>query len=219
MALARGVSYLQPVSFFTATAYDLAVCYLERTCLSSWRSELLATLAGDVVELGAGTGVNLDYYHAQVERLTLVEPDSFMRRRLGRRLGNHPLGVCARVLDAPAETLSVADASVDAVVGTLVLCSVNDVAKVLSEARRVLRPGGSLALIEHVVAPIGSACYRWQSRLEPFWTFVSGGCHLLRDPRQAIKAVGFEPVSVTERVLRGVPAFIRPAVFGTWRKV
>ena len=189
---------------------------LERHCLSNWRSELLASLGGDILELGAGTGVNLDYYGSRVQQLTLLEPDPFMRRRLARRLAGHSRDACTHVLDAMAEALPLGDATVDAVVGTLVLCSVTDIPHTLAEVRRVLKPGGTLALIEHVAAPADTRRRRWQRRFAPAWTVVSGGCHLLSDPRPALDATGFKPVQVTERELRRVPGFMKPAIVGTW---
>jgi ubiquinone/menaquinone biosynthesis C-methylase UbiE len=189
---------------------------LERYCLASWRTELLPVLKGDVLEIGAGTGVNLDYYRNQVVNLTLVEPDPYMRQKLARKLKIQNRKQQIRLLETSAETLDMDDASVDAVVATLVLCSVRNVHLVLEEARRVLRQNGTLVLIEHVAAPTGSWRRSWQNCLEPAWTRLSGGCHLLRDPRSAIEAIGFKPVQVMERELRGVPGFIKPAILGTW---
>jgi ubiquinone/menaquinone biosynthesis C-methylase UbiE len=196
--------------------YNWAVFWLERYCLASWRTELLSLLHGNVLELGAGTGVNLDYYQSQVTNLTLVEPDPFMRRRLVRKLKTRNSRQQIRLLEHSAEALAIDDASIDAVVATLVLCSVNDVLQVLREARRVLRQNGKLVLIEHVAAPAGTSQRSWQNCLEPAWTRLSGGCHLLRDPRPTLEAVGFKPVQVMERELRGVPGFIKPAILGTW---
>jgi ubiquinone/menaquinone biosynthesis C-methylase UbiE len=179
---------------------------------------LLASLEGRVLELGAGTGLNLNYYPNHLEKLTLVEPDPFMRRRLASRLEGHCLRPVVSVLDTSAEALSLNDAIVDTIVGTLVLCSVTDVSQVICEAHRVLRPGGRLLLIEHIAATTGSSRRRWQDCLEPTWTRVSGGCHLLRDPRSEILAAGFEPLQVAERELRAVPAFLKPALVGSWIK-
>ena len=206
------------MSLCSAATYNCAVFWLEHTCLASWRTELLSALAGDVLELGAGTGVNLDYYRSQVTNLTLVEPDPFMRRRLVRKLKTQNPEQKIRLLETSAEALNVEEASVDVVVATLVLCSVKNVPLVLQEARRVLRQNGKLVLIEHVAAPSGSSRRVWQNCLEPAWTLVSGGCHLLRDPRPAIETAGFKPVQVTERELRGVPGFIKSALLGSWTK-
>ena len=206
------------MSLCSAAAYNGAVFWLERWCLASWRTELLSTLEGDVLELGAGTGVNLDYYPSRVKNLTLVEPDPFMRRRLVRKLKLRRVGPETQILDTAAEVLTLDDASTDVVVATLVLCSVKNVLLVLEEARRVLRPKGKLVLIEHVAAPAGTTRRVWQNCLEPVWTSLSGGCHLLRDPRLVIGEVGFKPVQVAQRELRGVPGFMKSAILGTWSR-
>ena len=139
-----------------------------------------------------------------------------MRQKLNRKLAKRSISFRTEVLGTSAETIELSDASIDAVVGTLVLCSVSDVSQVLRESRRVLRPGGSLSLIEHVAAPVGTMRRRWQSWLEPTWAVVAGGCHLLRDPRLDIETAGFKPSFVTERELSGVPGFIKSAIIGTW---
>jgi len=186
--------------------------------MSRWRSELLSQLCGEVLELGAGTGLNLEHYPADVRSLTLVEPDRAMRQQLRRRLSNSSIQTRIRVDDSPAERLHAGSDSVDAVVGTLVLCSVQSVEQTLQEVRRVLRPGGTLVLIEHVAAPENTWRWRWQKWLEPTWRFVSDGCCLLRDPRQLIGASGFELMQVKECELQGVPGFIKPAFIGTWKR-
>jgi len=204
------------VSWLTATVYDLTLLGLERRCLSRWRSELLGPLRGDVLELGAGTGLNLEHYPASVNSITLIEPDAAMRRQLNGKLSKSALAARAQVGDSPAESLASKSASFDAVIATLVLCSVQNVELSLREARRVLRPGGTLALIEHIAAPEKTPRRRWQKLLEPAWSVVSGGCHLLRDPRRAIEEAGFEPVRVCECELRGAPGFIKPAFIGVY---
>ena len=207
------------MSWLTAAIYDATLYAAERACLADWRSELLGGLRGNVLELGAGTGANLDHYPASVSSVTLVEPDRATRHHLERKVSLGARSDRVTLLPAPAvaESLSVESGSFDAVVGTLVLCSVKDVERTLLEARRVLRHGGTLALIEHVGAKERTVRRRWQTWLEPVWSAVSGGCHLLRDPRVAIERAGFEPIRVEERELRGVPGFIKSAFVGTWK--
>ena len=205
------------MSWLTAAIYDATLYAAERACLADWRSELLGGLRGNVLELGAGTGANLDYYPASVSSVTLVEPDRAMRHHLVRKSSLGAFGDRATLLPDASESLSVESGRFDVVVGTLVLCSVKDVERTLLEARRVLRLGGTLALIEHVGAKERTVRRRWQTWLEPVWSAVSGGCHLLRDPRVAIERAGFEPVRVEERELRGVPGFIKSAFVGTWK--
>jgi len=118
--------------------------------MRSRRSALLGNARGRVVEIGAGTGLNLAHYPDEVDELVLTEPDASMRRKLTRRLQRN--GRVARIVGAPAERLPLADASVDTVVSTLVLCTVPDPERTLSEIARVLRPGGQLLFLEHVRA-------------------------------------------------------------------
>lgn len=213
----RSVGYPDDVSWLAATVYDITLDAAERACLSNWRSELMREFEGNVLELGAGTGLNLDHYPAGVSAMTLVEPDRSMRLRLERRLLVGSRTNRATVVDAFSESLPLENASFDIVVGTLVLCSVKSVERTLAEARRVLKPGGTLAFIEHVAAPQRTFRRRSQIGLEPIWSAVSGGCHLVRDPRSAIEEAGFEPVEITEREILGVPWFLKSAIAGTWR--
>ena len=189
---------------------------MESSCLRAWRSELLADLRGSVLELGAGTGHNLDCYPDSVQELTLAEPDPHMRRRLEQKLARHELRHRCALLDATAESLATNAASFDAVVATLVLCSVDSVPMALAEVRRVLRPDGRLLLIEHIAAPLGSARRRAQRFYEPVWKRLAGGCHLQRDPREHLANAGFIAVQAIEREFRGVPGFIKAGLMGTW---
>ncbi len=133
-----------------AAAYDRSLKRTEEAGLGEMRRRLLADAAGRVVEIGAGTGVNLDLYPEAVTELVLVEPDPHMAKRLRARLAASSRR--ATVLEAPAERLPHPDSSFDLAVATLVLCTVPDPAATLAELRRVLVPGGRLALIEHVRA-------------------------------------------------------------------
>ena len=137
-----------------ASVYDRVMAQSEDACLRAWRTELFAGLSGRVLEVGAGTGASIPCYPATVSELVLAEPDPHMRRRLEARADPR----CTVIAD-PVEALELADASVDAVVSSLVLCSVESPAAALRELSRVLRPGGRLVFIEHVAATeIPAAC-------------------------------------------------------------
>ena len=110
------------------------------------------------------------------------------------------------------------DASFDAVVCTLVLCSVQDVQVALTEIFRVLRPGGRLLFVEHVAARQHSTRLAWQRRLEPIWKRVAGNCHLTRDTEQAIRAVGFQFERIERESMRKAMPLIRPCIRGAARK-
>jgi ubiquinone/menaquinone biosynthesis C-methylase UbiE len=170
-----------------AALYDPVGASAERRWMGGRRRRLLAGARGAVLEIGGGTGANLAHYR-NVDRVTIAEPDPFMRNRIGPKLDEARVPV--EVSAAGAEALPYPDGSFDTVVSTLVLCTVPDQEAALDEVRRVLRPGGRLLFIEHVRAA-GSAA-RWQDRLEPLWRRLLGGCHPNRDTVAAIEEAGFE---------------------------
>lgn len=172
-----------------AAAYDPVMSSLERGRLGEKRRELLSDLCGEVLDVGAGTGANLAHLPGTVRRVIAVEPDPAMARRLQHRAMDHPTDV--EVVVAAAEALPLPDRCVDVVVTTLVLCTVQDPQAAVSELRRVLRPGGRLIVIEHVVDPSPRRA-RWQERVTPAWRMVARGCHLDRDTRATLARGGFD---------------------------
>ena len=199
-----------------ADLYDRVMRGVELAGLGQWRADLLGTLEGDVIEVGAGTGRNLDRYPSTVTRLVVCEPNRHMRAHLDHALATHPCAAgSVEVVDAPAEHLPFPDASFDVAVSTLVLCSVDDPATALAELRRVLRPGGRLVFIEHVAAEDRPRRLTWQRRLEPLWKRLAGNCHLTRRTEDAIVAAGFEVDDVERASMRKAPPFVRPTVRGT----
>jgi ubiquinone/menaquinone biosynthesis C-methylase UbiE len=178
--------------------------------MRSLRRTLLDSARGKVVEIGAGTGLNVEHYPDNVDDLVLTEPDAAMRRRLTRNLQRK--GRVARIVDAPAERLPFADASVDTVVSTLVLCTVPDPERTLGEIARVLRPGGQLLFVEHVRA--GSrflaAC---QDGLVRPWRGFAGGCYCNRPTAELMRASGFI-VAAEDSVWRAMPAIVHPLIVG-----
>jgi len=201
------------MSWLMASIYDRFMAGMEEACGAAWRRELLSDLGGDVLEIGAGTGRNLDHYGDGVSRLVLTEPDAHMRRRLAARLAASPFAARAEVRGDLATRLGPPDASFDAVVTTLVLCSVDDVAATLAELRRVLRPGGRLVFLEHVASDDPSRL-AWQRRLEPVWKLVAGGCHLCRDTARAIESAGFTIDTITRESARKALPIVRPTIRG-----
>ncbi|HEY7529535.1 MAG TPA: class I SAM-dependent methyltransferase [Gemmatimonadota bacterium] len=205
-----------------AAIYDRALRGSEDAGLREWRQQLLSGLGGDVLEIGPGTGLNLPHYPETVRRLVLSEPDRHMRRKLAGKLerpGDIPAHVRERaeLVDAPAETLPFPDRSFDAVVVTLVLCSVRDLPRTLAEIRRVLRPGGRFVFVEHVASD-DPKVVRWQKRLEPFWIHLAGNCHLARRSGDAIAASGLEIESLESVSIPKTIAIGRPGIRGVARK-
>jgi ubiquinone/menaquinone biosynthesis C-methylase UbiE len=170
-----------------AALYDRMNGAMERDWMGERRSHLLSGARGTVLEIGGGTGANLPHYR-NVERVTVSEPDPFMREKLRRKLTTAHVPV--KVSEAGAEALPFPDGSFDTVVSTLVLCTVRDQELALAEIRRVLRPGGRLLFIEHVRSEGRMA--HWQDRIEPLWKRLLAGCHPNRDTVAAIEAAGFE---------------------------
>lgn len=170
---------------------------------------LFSGLHGDILEIGAGTGPNLEYYPHDV-RWIGIEPNPAMFPYLqdeARRLG-----MTIQLRAGTAERLDVPDNSVDAVVGTLVLCSVSDPARVLQEIRRVLKPGGRYIFIEHVAAPQRTFLRGVQRIVRPIWKAFSDGCHLDRETWTTIEKAGFSRVELDH--FRVSPALYAPHISG-----
>jgi ubiquinone/menaquinone biosynthesis C-methylase UbiE len=165
------------------------------------RAALLAGLQGDVVEVGAGDGLNFPFYPETVASVVAVEPEPNLRARAADSAPEH-----VRVVDGTAEALPVEDASVDAVVACLVLCSVADQDAALAEIRRVLKPGGALRFYEHVVAEnrVGRAAQGVLDR-SGVWPTLAAGCHLTRDTRRAILRGGFSVQEERRFSVGGLP--------------
>ena len=178
-----------------------------------YRQQTAGRAWGDVLEIGGGTGANLDSYPTDA-RLTFVEPNPHMTRRLRRKAAKMENDVA--LVSGIGENLPFAHAAFDCVVTTLVLCMVEDLDAVVREARRVLKPGGAFFFYEHVVSP-RTRGQKWQNLLNPAWKFLTTGCNLNRDITGAIKSAGFSSIDVRDFDLSvGFPITI-PNIVGVAR--
>lgn len=194
-----------------ARVYDRwVVPALREQGMDDLRSRMLAGLRGTVVEVGAGEGSNFALYPAPVTRVVAVEPEPYLRRRARAR--SQVEGV--QVVGGDAVALPVGDDTADALVFCLVLCTV-PVEAALTEARRVLRPGGEVRFLEHVADPEPGPRRRRQARLDVLRPRLAGGCHLGRDTVAALGCAGFA-VTALERIVfpAGSRALSAPMVLG-----
>lgn len=197
--------------------YDRIMNKAEQACLQNWRRDLLQTVQGDVLEIGAGTGANLNFYPESVGGVILSEPDDAMRAQLKQKIAQFPQLNIELINDA-AEVLSLADETVDVVVVALVCCSVQNPLQSLAEIYRVLKPGGKFIFLEHVAASEGSSRRKWQNFFNPLWKRIAGNCHLNRETEQAIKTAGFDITDIQRESIRKVMPLVRPSIRGVAMK-
>lgn len=172
---------------------------------------ILGGLPREVVEIGPGTGANFRYY-APGTRLTAVEPNPAMHDRL--RASADRWGIALTIRGMKGEDLDLADESVDAVVGTLVLCSVDRPRKVVAEIRRILKPGGRFLFLEHVAAMNGTPLNRFQRLLAKPWQWTFDGCHLNRHTHLVLGRAGFSSLDMDCFMLATPAVMIMPHIFG-----
>jgi ubiquinone/menaquinone biosynthesis C-methylase UbiE len=172
-----------------ARMYEKISAESERRGTAEHRDRALAGLTGRVIEVGAGNGMNFRHYPDTVTEVVAVEPENNLRALAERAAASSPVPV--KVVAGHGDALLFDDASFDAAVVSLVLCSVPEPQRFLGEVRRVLKPGGELRFFEHVrsARPLLGV---FQDVITPVWSAIGGGCHLNRDSRAAIEAAGFE---------------------------
>jgi ubiquinone/menaquinone biosynthesis C-methylase UbiE len=199
---------------FFARGYDRFTKGTEEAGLRDKRRELLARAKGRTLEIGAGTGANLELYPEAVTELVLTEPDEHMGMQLGRKVT--ALGRRPEVVAAGAERLPFPGASFDTVVATLVLCTIPAPRQALEEIARVLKPDGRLLFIEHVRSEDAGTA-RWQDRLERPWGWLGRGCHPNRDTVAMINESALEIGELKRDKLPKAPPIVRPLVVGEAR--
>jgi ubiquinone/menaquinone biosynthesis C-methylase UbiE len=171
-----------------------------------WREQVCAPLVGDVLEVGFGSGTNLQHYPAAVQRVYAVEPSDLAWERAQPAIAAFGRPVERIGLDGAA--IDLPDAGTDAVVSSFTMCTIPDLDSALAEMRRVLRPGGALHFVEHAKPPDPKVARR-QQRLQPLWGRLAGGCHLGRDIPVLVEGSGFS-VDELEAFWMPGPAVMRP---------
>ena len=180
------------------------------------RAQFLAPARGRCLEIGAGTGLNIDRWPEAVDELVLSEPDPHMVTQLRRKV--EKLRRRAEVVQAPAEGLPFPDASFDTIALTYVLCTVPEPEAALREFERVLKPGGRFLFLEHVRSP-DPGLARWQDRLHGAWYLFGNGCHCNRDTLAGIEASPLELEGAErDEIPKSVP-LVRPMVTGSARAI
>ncbi|GAA1967103.1 class I SAM-dependent methyltransferase [Microbacterium deminutum] len=177
---------------FNALFFRMMDPYIEHS-LRSHKQRMYAGLPREVVEIGPGVGANLDYLPAGAS-LVAIEPNRHMHGRLREAARQH--GVQLTLRERMAEQTGLPDSSADAVISSLVLCTVQDPAAVLAEVRRILRPGGTFRFLEHVVAETGTPTRAVQRILRRPWAWTFEGCSCERDLEGYVRAAGFESVEI-----------------------
>ena len=199
--------------WFAAT-YDRLMARPENTFMKRIRQEVIGEARGQVLEIGCGTGASFPYYSDSVESITATEPDPYMLARANKRAAT--LGKPIVFHQAPAETLPFDDASFDTVISTLVMCTVGDLPKALSEVRRVLKSSGQFRFYEHVRYDHAFGAF-WQDIITPIWRWFGAGCHPNRDLEGFIRKAGFEIARIQYMKTHWpIPpmAFARPHIMG-----
>ena len=176
--------------------YDPLVAPLDPMGLRKWRQWAVSAAHGRVLELGVGTGLNLPHY-AAAESVTAIDPDEASLRRAFSRLNRGRASMSLH--QARAEELPFPDGTFDTVVGTLVFCTISDPVRALAEVRRVLKPGGTVRLIEHV--RVGNRVIAGaQDAVTPFWSQIAGGCHLNRNTLAEVERAGLHVTMLHRRI-------------------
>jgi ubiquinone/menaquinone biosynthesis C-methylase UbiE len=173
--------------------------------MSRLRRDLLAGASGDILEIGFGTGLNLEHYPEHVRRITAIDPGEGMSRIARRRIAGNLRSVDLRI--QTAEALPFDDDTFDCVVSTWTLCSIPDVSRAIGEIARVLRPGGRFLFLEHGLAE-STGVQRWQHRLTPLQRRLAGGCCLNLDIGGLVRSAPFGQVEIERFLMEGTPRLL-----------
>lgn len=181
--------------------------------VSDRKQALFSDIHGDVLEIGPGAGPNLRYYPKDIHWIG-IEPNPYMHSYLQQKA--EKLGLNIDIRTDSAESLELEDNSIDAVVSTLVLCSVPNLPNTLQEIRRVLKPGGRFLFLEHVAAPNGTLLRKVQTAIRPIWKVIADGCNPDRETWVALENAGFK--SVNYQHFRASVPIVSPQIIGVATK-
>lgn len=195
----------------------LIKCACSQGQVMKLRSQVVPLASGDVLELGCGGGINMEFYDpARIRTLSGIDPSPKLLEMTNAAAAAR--GISADIRGGMGESLPFADASFDTLVTTFTLCSVADPAAVLAEMRRVLRPGGQALFLEHGAAPDPGVA-KWQRRIEPVWKRIGGNCHLTRPIARAYETAGFAVERLGEGFMPKSPRPMAWVEYGTARVV
>lgn len=180
------------------------------------REKVVPGAHGRVLEVGIGSGLNLAHYdRSRIDTLIGLDPSPELRRMAEQRARD--AGIAVQWLPLQAERIPLPDASIDSIVVTYTLCTIDDASAALAEMRRVLAPGGELFFSEHGRAPDPKVA-RTQDRLTPYWQHIAGGCRLNRDIPALLAAAGFELAELSTMYLPKTPRFMGHSFWGRARR-
>lgn len=165
------------------------------------RQKVVPAAHGRVLEIGIGSGLNLEYYdRSKIDHLWGLEPSEGIRKKAQKKA--EELGMDVEFLGLKGEEIPLDDNSVDTVVITYTMCTIPDVMTALGQMRRVLKPGGAMLFSEHGKAP-DAAVRKWQDRIDPLWGKIAGGCHLNRDIPGLVESAGFKMTQMEQSYIPG----------------
>ena len=191
------------MGFYSRTIFPrLCEFAMNQPYVAAHRKELLASASGEILEIGFGTGLNLPHYPDHVRKITAVDPNPGMHRKVQSRIEKTGLDVDKRLLGS--ESLPFDNGTFDCVVSTFTLCSIPQVDRALAEIRRVLKPRGRFLLLEHGLSP-DPGVQKWQRRLNELQRLLADNCHLDRDFPGLVKRQSFQSVEVKEFYLEKTP--------------
>ena len=184
---------------------------INRKLYGPFKQDLFVNLKGTVVEIGPGTGINFNYLPSGITWLGVEPNEAFHELLLSQAKAS---GIAATLLSGEADNIPLADNYADAVICTLVLCSVSNPSAAITEMKRVLKPGGKLIFIEHVAAPRGTMLRTAQNAFNPFNRVVADGCNCNRETWSTIQQAGFNQVEISNYRLKGTLKFHSPHIMG-----